>query len=128
MPMITGYHSIIYSDDADATRSFLRDVLGWPSVDAGGGWLIFKTPPGEVGVHPAVGPGGERWGTVPTHQVSLMCDDIVATLDELRTKGVVVSDDVVDEGFGLVSSIEVPGAGSMMLYEPRHELAHELDG
>ena len=128
MSMITGFHSIIYSDDADATRAFLRDVLGWPSIDAGGGWLIFKTPPSEMGVHPSASESGEQWGTVPMHQLSLMCDDIASTLAELRGQGVTVSDDVVDEGFGLVSSIEVPGAGSLMLYEPRHELAHQLDG
>ncbi|NNE10613.1 MAG: VOC family protein [Ilumatobacter sp.] len=126
--MINGFHTIIYSDDAEATRGFLRDVLGWPSLDAGGGWLIFKTPPTEMGVHPAAGPDGEQWGTVPTHQVSLMCDDIEATAAELRAKGVLVSDEIRDEGFGLTTTIEVPGAGSMMLYEPRHGLAYELDG
>ena len=91
------------------------------------GWLIFKTPPAEMGVHPAAGPGGEQWGTVPTHQVSLMCDDIEATAADLRAKGVTVADEVRDEGFGLTTTIEVPGAGSMMLYEPRHDLAYALD-
>lgn len=126
--MISGLHSIIYSDDAEATRAFMRDVLEWPHLDAGGGWLIFKTPPSEIGVHPSTGDGGEQWSAIPGHQLSLMCDDIEATLDELRGKGVQVSDDIADQGFGLVSSIEVPGAGSMMLYQPRHGLAHELDG
>jgi catechol 2,3-dioxygenase-like lactoylglutathione lyase family enzyme len=124
--VITGYHSIIYSDDPEATRAFLRDVLGWPHIDAGGGWLIFKTPPSEVGVHPTRGPEGQTWATVPHAQVSLMCDDIEATLAELRAEGVEVGDDVRDEGFGLVGSLTVPGAGELMIYQPRHELAHAL--
>ena len=43
--MITGAHTILYSPDADALRAFFRDVLGLPSVDAGGGWPIFGLPP-----------------------------------------------------------------------------------
>lgn len=124
--MIHGLHTIIYSDDAEATRGFLRDVLGWPFLDAHGGWLIFKTPPAEMGVHPAVGEDGERWATTPHHQLSLMCDDIEAAVAELTAKGVRCSEDVEDQGFGLVATFEVPGAGDMMLYEPRHPVAHSL--
>ena len=123
--MITGYHSLIYSDDPDATRAFLRDVLGWPHIDAGGGWLIFKTPPSEVGVHPARGEG-RGLGHLPHHQVSLMCDDIDATLADLRAKGVEVGDGIDEEPYGRVSSLAVPGAGEMMLYQPHHALAHAL--
>jgi catechol 2,3-dioxygenase-like lactoylglutathione lyase family enzyme len=126
--MINGFHTIIYSDDEVATRAFFRDVLGWPAVDVGGGWLIFKTKPAELGVHPTAGPNDEVYGTVPTHQSSLMCDDIEATVAELRGKGVVVDDEIKDEGFGLTTMIEVPGAGQMMLYEARHQLAYELEG
>jgi catechol 2,3-dioxygenase-like lactoylglutathione lyase family enzyme len=126
--MITGFHSIIYSDDAETTRAFFRDVLHWPSLDAGGGWLIFKTPPSELGVHPTTSDTNERWATTPFHQLSLMCDDLEATIADLRSAGVTVDAEVRDEGFGLVTSIEVPGAGSLMLYQPRHELAHQLDG
>lgn len=125
--MINGFHTIISSDDAVATRAFFGDVLGWPSIDAGGGWLIFKTKPAELGVHPTMGEGGEQWGQVATHQSSLMCDDIEATVAELRRKDVLVADEIKDEGFGLTTMIEVPGAGQMMLYEARHELAHALD-
>ncbi len=124
--MINGFHTIIYSDDDVATRAFFQDVLGWPSIDAGGGWLIFKTKPAELGVHPTTGPDGDIWGTVPMHQSSLMCDDIEATVAELRGKGVTVADDIVDQGFGLTAMITVPGAGQMMLYQARHELAHAL--
>lgn len=125
--MISGFHAIIYSDDAETTRAFFRDVLGWSWIDAGGGWLIFKTPPAEMGVHPTRGEEGQEWAAVPTHQCSLMCDDLKATVADLRARGVEVDSEIRDEGFGLVTSIEVPGAGSMMLYQPRHELAHALE-
>lgn len=121
--MITGFHSLIYSDDPDATRAFLRDVLGWPYVDAHGGWLIFKTPPSEVGVHPT-DDGEGSYGV--HHELSLMCDDLEATIAELRGKGVEVSDDVQQAGFGIMTSIAIPGAGSMLLYQPRHPIAHSL--
>lgn len=137
--MITGLHTIFYSDDSDGTRTFFRNVLGWLSLDAGDGWLIFKTPPSELGIHPTSSDAGERWATVPFHQASLMCDDIDATVAELRRKGVAVKDDIEDQGFGLVTSLapgsarracalQVPGAGWLMLYQPRHALAHQLDG
>jgi hypothetical protein len=124
--VINGFHSIIYSEDAVATRAFFREVLNWPSIDAGHGWLIFKTPPSEVGVHPTVSDTGQRWATTPHHQCSLMCDDIERTVAELRGKGVGVREEIEDQGFGLVTEIDVPGAGWMMLYEPRHERAHAL--
>lgn len=124
--MINGFHTIIYSDDPAATRAFFSDVLEWPSVDAGDGWLIFRTAPSELGVHPTSGPDGEAWGTAPLHQSSLMCDDTSATLNDLRSRGYTVSDEVTDEGFGLTAWVDVPGAGRMMLYEPRHPVAYEL--
>jgi catechol 2,3-dioxygenase-like lactoylglutathione lyase family enzyme len=126
--MINGFHSLLYSDDPDATRAFLRDVLGWPWVDAHEGWLIFKTPPSEVGVHPSQGEDGEGFGATPHHELSLMCDDLEATVAELRAKGVQVSDEIKTLSYGRVTSIEVPGAGSMILYQPRHPLAYELEG
>jgi len=124
--MITGFHTIIYSDDSAATRAFFRDVLEWPHLDAGHGWLIFKTKPAELGVHPTGGPGGEVYGTTPQHQSSLMCDDIEATVADLRSKGVSVADEIVDEDFGRTTMIEVPGAGQMMLYQAHHDAAHAL--
>jgi hypothetical protein len=126
--VITGFHTIVYSEDPEATRRFFREVLRWPSLDAGGGWLIFKTPPGELGVHPTADEPAERWAGVPFHQATLMCDDIASTIVELRGKGVEVREDVQDQGYGLVTSLNVPGAGWLMLYQPRHGLAYELEG
>ena len=126
--MISGFHTLVYSHDAEATRAFFRDVLHWPSVDAGDGWLIFKTAPSELGVHPTSSDGSHAPPTVPLHQASLMCDDIEATVDELRAQGVTFTSDVIDEGFCLVTHLEVPGAGTMQLYQPRHDVAHSLPG
>lgn len=125
--MITAVHTLVYADDADAARAFFRDVLGWPHVDAYGGWLIFKTGPSELGVHPTSGErGGERWSTSQHHEISLMCDDIEQTVTELKAKGAQFSHGIEDEGFGLTTKLQVPGAGEMMLYQPRHPIAHDL--
>ena len=115
--MIAGAHTIIFAESADAARAFLRDVLGFSSVDAGDGWLIFGLPPGELAVHP--GPG---WGKdVGQHELFFMCHDIEATVAELKEKGVEFTAPVTDEGYGLVTRFRVPGAGEIGLYEPRHE-------
>jgi len=124
--MITGYHSLIYSSDPEATRSFLGDVLGWKHIDAGGGWLIFKTPPSEVGVHPTSDIDEGNDAELPQHQLTLMCDDLQATIAELAAKGIEVEGEPQDQGFGITVTISVPGAGWMMLYQPRHALAYEL--
>ena len=96
--MITAVHTLIYSDDAPATRAFFRDVLGWPFVEhaeSGQGWLIFQTGPSELGVHPTSGThGGKDWSTPRQHSVSLMCDDIEATRAELEGKGASFAGDV----------------------------------
>lgn len=114
--MIAGAHTVVYSDDADATRAFFRDALGLEGVDAGGGWLIFALPPGELGVHP--GPG---WGRkVGEHELFFMCDDIERSVAELEARGVEFVAPVADEGFGLVTRFLIPGAGEAGLYEPRH--------
>jgi catechol 2,3-dioxygenase-like lactoylglutathione lyase family enzyme len=110
--MITGAHAIIFSPDAEALRAFLRDVLGLRSVDAGGGWLIFALPPAEIAAHPSEG------GT--QHELYLMCDDIHATVDELKAKGVEFVDGITEAGFGLMTTISLPGGGGLGLYEPRH--------
>ena len=110
--MISGAHAVIFTPDAEGLRAFLRDVLGFPSVDAGGGWLIFALPPAELAVHPTEGD--------PKHELYLMCDDIEATTAELKAKGVEFTRPVSDEGFGLMTAIRLPGGGELGLYEPRH--------
>ena len=115
--VITGAHVIVYSRDADADRAFLRDVLEYPHVDAGGGWLIFKLPPAEVAVHPVEGAG--------SHELYLMCDNLNATIEQLAAKGVSCGS-VSDQRWGLLTSIRLPGGGELGLYEPRHPLATEL--
>jgi catechol 2,3-dioxygenase-like lactoylglutathione lyase family enzyme len=128
--VITGVHTLIYSDDAEATRSFLRDVLGWPFVEhaeSEPGWLIFQTGPSELGVHPTSGTyEGQVYSHPKQHSISLMCDDIEATVADLRAKGASFSGEVEDLGFGLGTNLELPGAGEILLYEPRHPEAHSL--
>ena len=119
--MINGVHTILYSDDAPVTRAFLRDVLGWSSIDGGEGWLIFETPPTEMGVHPTRGDGGEVWATTPHHDISLLCDDIEATVADLRAKGVEFTSEIRDMGYGLVTTFLVPAAGQMHIYQPRYQ-------
>jgi catechol 2,3-dioxygenase-like lactoylglutathione lyase family enzyme len=114
--MITGAHAIVYTRDAEADRAFFRDVLGFPSVDAGGGWLIFALPPAELAAHPS-DDGGR-------HELYLMCDDINATVAELEGKGVELARPVSDEGFGLLTALVLPGGGELGLYEPRHPVPH----
>jgi len=112
--MITGIHAVIFSKGADGVRAFLRDVLGFWSVDAGDGWLIFALPPAELAAHPTDGAG--------RHELYLMCDDVHATVVELERRGVAVSQPISDEGFGLVTAIEMPGGAELGLYEPRHPI------
>ncbi|MBC3193907.1 extradiol dioxygenase [Pseudonocardia sp. C8] len=110
--MITGVHALIYNQDAEGLREFFRDKLGFGSVDAGGGWLIFALPPAELGVHPTDGDA--------THELYLMCDDIQATRTELEAKGVEFVGPIEDAGFGLVTAMRIPGGGELRIYEPRH--------
>jgi predicted enzyme related to lactoylglutathione lyase len=111
--MITSVHSIIYASDADAARAFLRDVIGLPHVDAHDGWLIFKLPPSELAVHPEDEPTGR-------HELYLMCDDIEATLAELRAKGAEIAREVSDQGWGLLAAIRLPDGTEFPIYQPRH--------
>lgn len=117
--MIIGFHTLIYSEDPVATRAFFRDVLGFPCVDAGGGWLIFALPPGELGVHPT-----HEEGVAPVkpgrHKAMLMCSDIHATVNDLKAKGVEFTTGISEEGWGLLTAFRLPGAGTLDLYEPRH--------
>ncbi len=112
--MINGLHAIVFSPQAEKVRAFLGDVLGLASVDAGGGWLIFAAPPAELAVHPTDGAGH--------HELYLMCDDIDATLAELRGKGVDVATGVSDQGWGLLAAIRLPDGTELPIYQPRHPL------
>ncbi|BDH55661.1 VOC family protein [Tsukamurella sp. PLM1] len=113
--MINGAHVIHYSADADADRAFLRDVLGVEGVDAGGGWLILPLPASEVAVHPTDG--------APKQELYFMCDDVEAEVAELRAKGLETAP-VTDQGWGLLTSLTLPGGGTVGLYQPRHRRAH----
>jgi predicted enzyme related to lactoylglutathione lyase len=120
--MITSTHALVYCQDADAARAFFRDVLERPCVDAGEGWLIFSLPPAEVGFHPT---GGDELPS-GTHRLSLMCDDIEATIAELQAKGVRFTGPVTDQGYGLVTTMVIPGGAELGLYQPRHPVAYDL--
>jgi hypothetical protein len=119
---ITGAHILLYSSAPEELRAVLRDIFNWKFVDAGGGWLIFALPPSEIGVHPAEGPAFESG----THQFSLMCDDITATVRELRAKRVDVRGEPKDEGWGISVVLALPGGVEVQLYEPRHAVAAEI--
>jgi catechol 2,3-dioxygenase-like lactoylglutathione lyase family enzyme len=110
--VITGVHAIVFSPEAEKVRAFFTDVLGLPSADAGGGWPIFALPPAELAVHPAED-GGRQ-------QLYLMCDDIQATLADLRGKGVEVVQEVSDQRWGLLGAIRMPDGSELPIYEPRH--------
>jgi hypothetical protein len=111
---VTGAHVLLYTSESDAVRGIFRDVFGWHHVDAGEGWLIFALPPAEVGVHPS---------DQPAHQLTLMCDDLTTTIEELRGKGIDIPGEPNDEGFGITATAVLPGNLEVMLYEPRHPTA-----
>jgi hypothetical protein len=112
---VTGVHALIYTSEPDAVRAVFRDVFGWNHVDAGDGWLIFALPPAELGVHPAE--------YIVRRDISLMCDDIRATMAELEAKGIEFDGEPTDEGFGIGVRMRLPGGADVLLYEPRHPTA-----
>ena len=118
--MITAVHGLIYSKQAESVRAFLRDTLGWSFVEDHPGWLIFRLPPGEVGVHP-LDPGDE-----PRHELYFMCDDVHATVRELSAKGASFAGEVQDAGFGLLTQLVLPSGARIGLYEPRHQVAADI--
>jgi catechol 2,3-dioxygenase-like lactoylglutathione lyase family enzyme len=109
--VITGAHAIIYSTDAEADRAFLRDVLGFPNVDAGDGWLIFGLPPAEVAIHP--GDENDR------HELYLMTGNVEALVASLKEQGITASA-IADRGWGLLTQVTLPGGGKLGVYQPRH--------
>jgi catechol 2,3-dioxygenase-like lactoylglutathione lyase family enzyme len=127
--VITGSHAIIYAEDAEKARAFFRDVLQFPYVDAHGGWLIFKLPPAELGIHPA-GDAGDPSSGAPSghHELYLMCDDVDRTVADLTAQGVEFTSGIENQGFGRLVRLRVPGAGEIGLYQPRHPVAYDLEG
>jgi len=114
--MIRGVHTMFYSSQPDELRAFLRDVLGFPATDVGDGWLIFDLPEADMGCHPTDSdspPSG-------TPDVSFYCDDIAATVAELKAKGVRFTGEVEDHGYGLVTHFLMPGDIRVQLYQPRY--------
>ena len=111
---ITGTHCLIYTSEPEECRAVFRDVFGWHHVDAHDGWLIFALPPAELGVHPA-----ER----PQHELSFMCDDLDATMAELRTTGIEFRGEPQAAGFGVTVTMVLPGDVEVTLYQPRHPTA-----
>lgn len=120
---IIGSHMLLFSSEAETLRSLLRDAFGLKSVDAGHGWLIFKLPPAELGVHPAEGAASHSGGH---HQVSFMCDDLGKTMAELRAKGVRFEGEPQNAGFGITVTMVLPGDVRVILYQPRHPLAIDV--
>jgi len=109
--LITGTHLIVSSSDPASDRAFFRDVLGFQSVDAGGGWLIFALPPAELAFHP---------GTNGEHQLYLMTADLDATLSALKAKGVPMRAPISEQAWGRLASIVLPGGGELFIYQPAH--------
>jgi len=115
--MIGGVHTILYSKNPEAVRAFFRDVLEFPCVDAGGGWLIFAAPPVEIAVHPADGPA--------RHELYLMCPDLKAEIKRLEAKGVHAAP-ITEQRWGLLTQLELPDGETLGLYEPRHLMAVQM--
>jgi catechol 2,3-dioxygenase-like lactoylglutathione lyase family enzyme len=109
--MINGAHIVLYTKDPEADRAFFRDVLQLPSMDAGHGWLIFALPPAEAAFHDA--------DHNDKHELYLMCDDIAATLRDLKKKKVPVSD-VTEQRWGNLATFTLPGGGKVGIYQPKH--------
>lgn len=110
--MITGAHTIIHSTDPDADRAFFRDVLGFPHVDVGGGWLIFGLPPSEAAFHPAESGDG--------HELYLLVDDVEAFAASMGSQGVTCTP-VQEQPWGRLVAITLPGGGELGVYQPLHE-------
>jgi catechol 2,3-dioxygenase-like lactoylglutathione lyase family enzyme len=120
---INGTHMLFYTSEAEKLRAMLRDVFGFKHVDAGGGWLIFRLPPAEIGVHPAEGP---NYDSGMRHEISFMCDDIHKTVAELRAKGVSMDSNIKTERYGHTTMLHLPGGCRAMLYQPLHAIAAEI--
>jgi len=117
LTMIRGLHAMFYSSDAEALRKFIKEKLALPATDVGEGWLIFDAPAADLGVHPTENndpPSG-------TADISFYCDEIRATVDELKRRGVEFTQEIEDHGYGFVTYFRVPGGFKVQLYEPRYK-------
>jgi catechol 2,3-dioxygenase-like lactoylglutathione lyase family enzyme len=112
--VISGAHVVLYSRDADADRAFLRDVLGLPGTDVGGGWLVFPLPPAEVAVHPH--------DKNDAHEMFLLVDDVDAFVTKMRGRGVACSE-ISKQRWGRLTKVTLPGGGTLGVYQPEHERA-----
>ncbi|MBZ2196371.1 VOC family protein [Occultella gossypii] len=117
--MITGIHTLVYSDDPDATRAFFRDVVGWGFLETSPGWLIFASGPSEGGVHPRTWPG-QTEPSIQRHELSLMCDDLEVTMADLSARGATFTGDVAERSYGRCAMLDVPGLEPVLLYEPTY--------
>lgn len=117
MPIVAA-HMLLYTPEPDALRAALRDALGWDFVEDTPGWLIFKLPPAEIGVHPSEG--------ATSHQICLMCDDLERTMAELGAKGIEFRGEPEEESFGITTTMVLPGGVEILLYERRHQTPLDL--
>ncbi len=115
--MIKGVHTMFYTSQPEAMRTFIRDKLGFPHTDVGEGWLIFDLPEADMGCHPAESQDGKRSGTP---DISFYCDDIRKTVSELSSRGVEFTEDISDQGYGLVTHFRMPGDFEVQLYQPSY--------
>lgn len=114
--MIRGLHGMLYTSQPAELRAFLRDKLNFPASDVGDGWLIFDMPEADLGCHPA----DEEEAPSGTHNLSFYCDNIEATVAELKSRGVQFTGPVADHGYGFVTHFHVPGGFTMQLYQPKY--------
>ena len=112
MPVVAA-HILLYTPEADAVRAVFRDVFEWKHVEDHPGWLIFAMPPSELGIHPSEGS--------TQHEICLMCDDLGSTMAELRAKGIEFRGEPQDQGFGIVTTMVLPGGVEVLLYESKHQ-------
>ena len=124
--MITGAHIVLYTTDADADRAFFRDVLNFPSVDTGHGWLIFALPPAEAAFHDSDKQSWDKKSLEQNdarqnsrHELFLMCDDIAATLRDLKSKNVPVSA-ITEQRWGSLATLNLPSGSKLGIYQPKH--------
>src|SRR5262249_3330941 len=122
--MINGVHFLLYSKNAEADRAFVRDLLGFKALDVGGGWLIFALPPAEMGIHPGDGKFVQSHAehSLLGAGMYLMCEDVRATVAELRAKSVECSE-MIEAEWGITTTVPLPSGGRVGLYQPKHKTA-----